>query len=180
MEVKSGDSLDMGRRITKKHLADLLADNSETIGKFASIFAGRGAEREDLVQEGNLALLVMLRKCSRKHTKTILRNYVKPMVRDAAAKMRRRKDIVPLLPYGDDDSGEAAVLEENLADDRAEIDIQLVELGDVLERSLTGEDLEIARGLLDGLSHKEIAEILGVSKQALSARIQRLSKTLEL
>jgi RNA polymerase sigma factor (sigma-70 family) len=181
MEKIMGNSSEKERRITKKHLAEVLADNSETIGKFASIFAGRGAEREDLVQEGYLAMILMLRRHSRKHAKTILKNYVKPMVRDAAAKMRQHKDIVPLSPCEDDGGADMAmILEEHLADERAETDREMVELSDTLERSFNPDELAIALNLLEGSTHREIAETLGVSQQAVSARIKRMSKTLEL
>ena len=53
-------------------------------------YEGRGADYEDLVQEGYLALLILIPKCpDMKWLAHFLKNNLPGLVRDAAARMRR-------------------------------------------------------------------------------------------
>ena len=112
-------------------------------------YAGRGAEFEDLVQEGCLALLVLIPRCpDRRWLARYLKTNLPGYVRDAAARMRK-----PITNGGETMTEE---LEATLG--RDEERYEETELRETLERLLTREELDITQALVEGFTQAEIAQ----------------------
>ncbi|MDR0649432.1 MAG: sigma-70 family RNA polymerase sigma factor [Synergistaceae bacterium] len=140
-------------------------------------YEGRGALREDLEQEGYLALLKIARRASQRgRLSRVLWNFLPAMVRDAAAKMRWGVRDVPLSPggeYGDpDDEGDPPAV--NVACERASRDYDEVELRAAIDALGEAPDRDIAGALADGLNLGEIAAMLHIDRKTLRKRIRGL------
>ncbi|MDR1137345.1 MAG: sigma-70 family RNA polymerase sigma factor [Synergistaceae bacterium] len=165
-------------RATQTQVEEFLKANSEKVSQYACKYSGRGAEAEDLEQEGYLALIACLRQYSKRKTCQMIENSLKGITRDAAARHRRRENPVRLSQCGGD-SDDALLKEEHIADAAAADDFILVELTDMLERALKPDDLPVALMLMDGWTQAEIARRLGVSQQSVSKRIARIRTILK-
>ena len=133
-------------------------------------YEGRGADYEDLVQEGYLALLILIPKCpDMKWLAHFLKNNLPGLVRDAAARMRRGRA-----------QGDEVLLEEIEETAGAEEEgSREAELRAILFRVLTPEELDLTQALLEGFKQREIAENLGVSQQAVAARLRKIKDKLK-
>lgn len=133
-------------------------------------YEGRGADYEDLVQEGYLALLILIPKCpDMKWLAHFLKNNLPGLVRDAAARMRRGRA-----------QGDEVLLEEIEETVGAEEEgYREAELRAILFRVLTPEELDLTQALLEGFKQREIAENLGVSQQAVAARLRKIRDKLK-
>ena len=133
-------------------------------------YEGRGADYEDLVQEGYLALLILIPKCpDMKWLAHFLKNNLPGLVRDAAARMRRGRAL-----------GDEVLLEEIEETAGAEEEgYREAELRAILFRVLTPEELDLTQALLEGFKQREIAENLGVSQQAVAARLRKIKDKLK-
>jgi RNA polymerase sigma factor (sigma-70 family) len=165
--------------VTRKQEARILEERSKMIGVFARKYAGRGAEREDLAQEGYLSVLRMIKKRSKKHLKKALDNCLMGMVRDAAEKMRHRDGTVQLSQCDGEDEGESSLKAENLSDERAEDEAREIEIRCDLERKLPPEEANIAFLLMRGHTHAEIAREMEISQQAATKRVKRMRAVLK-
>ena len=131
----------------------------------AAKYQGRGAEYEDLVQEGYMALVVLVPQCrDRRWLPLFLRNRVPYHVRDASARMRKRGS----------DGGE--VLLEAIEETAGAEDDKYgeAELREALRRTLTRSELDITQALMEGFTQAEIARELGISQQAVAARLKKI------
>ena len=137
----------------------------------AKRYAGRGAEFEDLVQEGFMALLELAPLCSDDQwLPQFLKNRLPGRVRDAAQKWWRSSGNIdieeveqtPHEPHGD----HAHHSEE-------------IETADLLQRNLKQEDIALFRQFLQGRSQSELARSKGVTQQAISRKISRIRKQLK-
>lgn len=131
----------------------------------AAKYQGRGAEYEDLVQEGYMALVILVPQCrDRQWLPLFLRNRVPYHVRDAAARLRGRAH----------DGGEVlleAIEETAGAEDEKYSE---AELRETLRRTLTRSELDITQALMEGFTQAEIARELGISQQAVAARLKKI------
>ena len=128
-------------------------------------YAGRGAEFDDLMQEGFIALLELIPKCGdRKRLPLFLKSRLPARVRTAARREWRR-EWTPL----EDIEGTAAEPSFSHEPDFAEED---------LCAHLDGKDRELIISLAQGMSQKEAAERLGITQQAVSARLRAVRKRL--
>lgn len=131
----------------------------------AAKYQGRGAEYEDLVQEGYMALVVLVPQCrDSRWLPLFLRNRVPYRVRDAAARLRKRGS----------DGGE--VLLEAIEETAGAEDEKYgeAELREALRRTLTRSELDITQALMEGFTQAEIAKELGISQQAVAARLKKI------
>ena len=129
-------------------------------------YAGRGAEFDDLVQEGFIALLELIPRCKdRERLPLFLKNRLPARVRTAARREWRR-EWTPI----EDIEGTAAEPSFSEERDFAEED---------LCARLDDEDRELVILLADGLSQKEAAGRFGITQQAVSARLRAVRKRLE-
>ncbi|MDR1508440.1 MAG: sigma-70 family RNA polymerase sigma factor [Synergistaceae bacterium] len=165
-------------RASQRQVEEFLSVNSEAVSQYASRYSGRGAELEDLEQEGYLAILSHLRGYSKREMRLMIENSLKGIIRDRAAKQRRRENTVRLSQCGDDDSDEALLKEEHITDAAAADDFILFELTDMLERALRPDDMLIAGMLMEGWTQAEIARRFRVSQQSVSKRIARMRTVL--
>ena len=136
----------------------------------AAKYQGRGAEYEDLVQEGYMALVVLVPQCrDRQWLPLFLRNRVPYHVRDAAARLRGRAN----------DGGE--VLLEAIEETAGAEDEKYgeAELRETLRRTLTRSELDITQALMEGFTQAEIARELGISQQAVAARLKKIRDKLK-
>jgi RNA polymerase sigma factor (sigma-70 family) len=165
--------------LSRKQVARILKTRSKMIGIFARKYAGRGAEREDLVQEGYLSALRMIKERSKKHLKKALDNCLMGMVRDAAQRMRYREGTVQLSQCDGEDEGEPSLKVENLPDERAQDEVREIEIRCDLERELPPEEANIASLLMKGYTHAEIARDMGISQQAATMKVKRMRAVLK-
>jgi RNA polymerase sigma factor (sigma-70 family) len=164
-------------RMPRRQVEEFLSANSETVSRYASKYTGRGAEYEDLKQEGYLAILSCLREYSKRETRRRLGSSLKGIISDRAAKQRRRENTVRLSQC-DDDTDEALLKEEHISDASAAGDFSLVEFTDTLERVLKSDDMRVAGMLMDGWTQAEIARRFNVTQQSISKRIARMRTAL--
>ena len=166
---------------SRRQIEEFLSANSEAVSLYASIYSGRGAEPEDLRQEGYLAILSDLREYTKRETRRRIGTSLKGIVRDRAEGQRRRENTVRLSQCGggDDDTDEALLKEEHITDASAAGDFSLVELTDMLERALKPDDIPIAGMLMDGWTQREIAFRLNVTQQSISKRVARMRTALK-
>ena len=135
-------------------------------------YEGRGADFEDLVQEGFMALLVLIPKCKEiKWLPLFLRNRLPGYVRAAAARMRNQT--------GNGDVCDLECIEEIISDSESTSKIESCELRELLERTLSQEELDITQALIEGFTQKDIAEITGVSQQAVSQKLRKIRNKLK-
>ena len=133
--------------------------------RLARNYAGNGAEYEDLVQEGFIALRALVARHEQERPDQSLGLYLwyrlRGCVRDAAARLRRASA---------HDS-----LEQKREDDGFDVAFEDTSIG-VFEllQSLSPDERRLARGLYAGATQKELASRLAVSQQSVSKRIGRL------
>ena len=129
-------------------------------------YTGRGADFDDLVQEGYLALLQLVPGCPRPELLPLyLKKRLPGRVRTAAKREWRQEAFS--LECLEGTEGEPAVPPERAAEENS------------LEKYLNEKERHLAALLIDGNSQKEAAASLGVTQQAVSARIGRMRKKLE-
>ena len=136
----------------------------------AKRYQGRGAEYDDLVQEGCLALLILVPKCPDPQWLALfLKNHLPGYIRDAAARLRRAHAVGKGLPLEE--------LEEILGAE--EQNYREIELREMLMRALSPDEFDITQALIGGYSQREIARALGVSQQAVAARLKTIRKKIK-
>jgi RNA polymerase sigma factor (sigma-70 family) len=132
-------------------------------------YKGRGAEFDDLCQEGSLAVLRLLDKCTKEdHVALFLRMAVKRAVRDAARRLRWKEHPADLEAYED------LAAPEDLAalfDEPMEIEL-------LLRKISNAQDRLIVMRLAEGATQGEIARELCLTQQAVSARLGPIRRTL--
>ena len=149
----------------------LVREFAPLVRRIARRYEGRGAERDDLEQEGYLALILLAGRDMRGNTARYLKNHLPGYVRDAAARLRTRSDTVT-LSCDDDDT--APGLEDMIPDKRADEELEELEIKDMLERTLHPDDMPVAQALCSGMTQMEIASSLGVPRQRVRWRIERI------
>lgn len=128
-------------------------------------YAGRGAEFDDLVQEGFIALLELIPRCGdTKRLPLFLKSRLPARVRTAARREWRR-EWTPL----EDIEGTAAEPSFFQEPDFTEED---------LRARLDDGDMELVIFLAQGMSQKEAAGRFGITQQAVSARLRAVRKRL--
>jgi RNA polymerase sigma factor (sigma-70 family) len=137
------------------------------IGRVARQYANSREDYEDLVQIGHLGALKLLLECPDgvDPIEYVLRR-LRHRMRSEARSLWRWKHRVEL----DADEKVYLVLE----DGRTVAEFELAERWLDLERILTEEEIKLLRTLGYGMSQKKMAERLGVSPQAVNARVKRI------
>lgn len=159
----------MVKMFTEERKAQIVNDFKPLIRAVARQYRGRGAEFEDLCQEGTLAVLRLLDKCTREdHVALFLRMAVKRAVRDAARRLRWREIPADMAAHE-----EQAAPEELSAifDDPMEIELLLRKIDNARDRL-------IVMRLAEGATQGEIARELCLTQQAVSARLGPIRRTL--
>lgn len=134
----------------------------------AARYEGRGAEYEDLIQEGNLALLILEPKCEDKQwLPAYLKNRLPGYVRAAAERIRKGRA-----------SSLGEEMEGLLPDGESGKEREAFELRELLSRVLTNEEFDLTQALVEGFTQQQLAPLLGISQQAISARVKRIREKL--
>lgn len=154
-------------------LRALLREFAPLVHRVARKYEGRGAEREDLVQEGSLELIAIARRCTRKQMASVLSRRLPGVVRAAANRMRRPKGSRSI-----DAKDESAPGGIPIPDRRAARDFEEIEIADLLERLLDEADRAVAKAAMDGMTQMEIAAALGLTQQAVSKKLKKIRETL--
>ena len=128
-------------------------------------YVGRGAEFEDLVQEGNLALIRLALQCTDPDEfPAFLKKRLPGLVRTAARREWRKQaeSLDDFLEKSQEPRTEPAF---RVADPR-------------IERALLPEEAILVQMLVDGYSQAEIAGSFGITQQAVSARVRKIRQKL--
>lgn len=148
-------------------------------------YEGRGAEYDDLAQEGRLAVLRIARRVNAAELARALIRGVPSAVRDAAERMTRRgrpgrasRAATVSLSSSQDADGEGVELEELIEDPSCEDSRASAELRATLELCFTDKERATASALMRGMTIEEIAADGGQSKSAVAMRIRRMRKKL--
>ena len=132
-------------------------------------YRGNGAEFDDLCQEGCLAMMKLMDKCtSEKNLALFLQMAVKRAVRDAARRLRWKERPADLEPYE-----ELAEPEDLPAVYEAPIEIELL-----LKQLPDARDRQLVFRLVDRDAETEAARELGLTQQGVSARLGHIRRTL--
>ena len=132
-------------------------------------YRGNGAEFDDLCQEGCLAMMKLMDKCtSEKNLALFLQMAVKRAVRDAARRLRWKEHPADLEPYE-----ELAEPEDLPAVYEAPIEIELL-----LKQLPDARDRQLVFRLVEGATQTEAARQLGLTQQGVSARLGHIRRTL--
>lgn len=132
-------------------------------------YRGNGAEFDDLCQEGCLAMMKLMDKCtSEKNLALFLQMAVKRAVRDAARRLRWKERPADLEPYE-----ELAEPEDLPAVYEAPIEIELL-----LKQLPDARDRQLVFRLVEGATQTEAARELGLTQQGVSARLGHIRRTL--
>jgi RNA polymerase sigma factor (sigma-70 family) len=151
------------RKMTDEELEEITARYTPLVLSLARKYQGRGAEYDDLVQEGYIALIKLAPRCSNPDRMSLfLKRQLPAKVRNAAARLRRKES-----------------LESELETGELEVSSPLGVVPWLLESLMTdleGNEREILKLLAFGYLQKEIAERLGITQQAVSSRVGRIRK----
>jgi RNA polymerase sigma factor (sigma-70 family) len=177
-QVRDGWTEDGGHdlRYERKNgeMAGLIRQFTPLISMSARKFEGRGAEREDLAQEGYLALIEIARRSTKRRLAYRLSSGIPWRVRVAASRLRRPEAEQPLdVAEEREEASELLVRDEQSA-----WEFQELEIFDAIDRLFYGLNLAIARSAAMGLTQREIAESMGVRQQAIASRLAKIRSKL--
>jgi len=133
------------------------------VKSLARRYEGRGADFDDLMQEGYLAMLKLAPKCKkREYMALFLKRRLPAKVRNAARRLRRKYSVESDMPEG------AFAPEDGHQ--------RIFSAADILFDSLEEEDCQLLEMLAFGYLQREIAGRLGISQQAVSSRIKKMRR----
>ena len=128
-------------------------------------YEGRGAEFDDLVQEGYVALLELIPRCSDPGKLPLyLKERLPARVRAAARREWRHNGLS---------------LEDIEGTGEEPADLEEPSFPDPLVETLGQKEKKIAGLLTGGYTQKEISEQFGISQQAVSARVKKMRQKLQ-
>jgi RNA polymerase sigma factor (sigma-70 family) len=128
-------------------------------------YEGRGAEFDDLVQEGYVALLELIPKCGDPGKLPLyLKERLPARVRAAARREWRHNGLS---------------LEDIEGTGEEPADLEEPSFPDPLVEILGQKEKKIAGLLIEGYTQKEISEQFGISQQAVSARVKKMRQKLQ-
>lgn len=131
----------------------------------AKRYEGRGAEFDDLVQEGYVALLELIPRCGEPGKLPLyLKERLPARVRAAARREWRHNGLS---------------LEEIEGTGEEPADLEEPSFPDPLVEILGQKEKKIAGLLIEGYTQKEISEQFGISQQAVSARVKKMRQKLQ-
>ena len=167
------------RRISRRDLSALVEAFSPLIAAVARRYEGRGAELDDLKQEGCVALLQIARATNKRHFVQTLARTLPGRVRDAARRMRHADGALSLYePVSNAEGADETLLCETIADPDAEERTAAVELRAAFDTVLTAIERATAHALAEGRTYDEIAEETNATKQAVAKRVRSMRRKL--
>jgi RNA polymerase sigma factor (sigma-70 family) len=176
----ANESHDAGR--AGHDIAALVREFAPLVGRLARRYEGRGALREDLEQEGRLALIKVARRVAERERMAYrLASLLPGMVRDAAARMRFQGGRVEFAQFAspeDDEPADGAGTEGGVPDGRSYRDFEDVELYAAIDALPDELDRKVVRAIADGKGLLEICKLAGVTHKTLRKRLNRLREAL--
>ena len=151
---------------------ELIAKYEPLVKATAKRYAGRGAEYEDLVQEGYLALLILNEKCTDKNWLTaFIASRLPGYVRTAAQRLRglRRK-----TNFADFDTVADLLIDPSEVERRL-----LIEILEILKRKLRPGEFIMVCDAMDGWTQSDLAGKNNITQQAVCARLKKIRAKLE-
>jgi len=150
------------QKLTDSELQKITEEYTPLVRTLAKRYEGRGAEFDDLVQEGYLALLKLAPRCRKKeYLALFLQRRLPAKIRNAAQRLRRKYTIEADLTEEEDFDPEDA---------GQKISTAVTQLMAGLEKN----EYQLLKLVAMGYLQKEIAEKLGITQQAVSSRIKKL------
>lgn len=149
------------KNYSDKEMQQLTEQFTPLVKALAKRYEGRGAEYEDLVQEGYLALIKLAPRCTSSRVLPLfLKRQLPAKVRNAARRLRKREtiDLDQLIDAGMEPGSE----------------MQLPGMADSIFDLMEGDERDILKMLAFGYLQKEIARKLGITQQAVSSRIGKI------
>lgn len=164
-------------RVSRREMEELAEAFTPLVRSLARKYEGRGAEKEDLVQEGYLQLVRIARSVGRRQFLKAVSSRLPGLVRDAASRMRRPDSSVPIDcdNTGDDTEYGCGV---DIADEKASEDLDEVEFCCSLAGSISGRELEVALALAGGEKRNDISRRLGISRKAIGKSTAKIASAL--
>ena len=153
-------------------LEEVLADHGRTLARVIASYAAPGPEREDLSQD---VVVALLRALPRFRGESTVRTYLLRIAHNQGARhawRRRRRARVEqeaAEPHAPPSERPDALLASRLD----------AEALAALVRELPLGGRQVLTLALEGLSHAEIAEVLGLSENAVAVRLHRARATLK-
>ena len=166
-------------KISGDEMKDIMCGLARAIKIYARRYEGHGAEFDDLMQEGWLAALNLMGRCSREKLDKAIYCNLRGMVRDAAERLRRFSDNTLQMSEWAERGDGSAWIEKFAADGESADKAVNIELMCDLERNLDAKGMNIVMMLLEGYTHEEIGLDLDISQQAVSKRIAKIRLTLQ-
>lgn len=137
-----------------------------TAGKI--VRSGMPVEFEDLVQEGYLGLLILIPKCRDwEWLPWYMRKRLPPYMWCAAKRLLGRAE-----------EADFDLLEETVCDPYSQDELEHIELGYMLGKTLTHEEHQIVEARLSGSTQSEIAQKLGTYQATVHERQKRIRRKL--
>jgi RNA polymerase sigma factor (sigma-70 family) len=151
---------------------ELIAKYEPLVKATARRYTGRGAEFEDLVQEGYLALLILNEKCTDKEWLTaFIARRLPGYVRTAAQRLRGLRTKTNLIDF--------EFLPEIILDPSEEERRTLTEIIYIIKRKLLPGEFIMVREAMDGCTQKDLAGKHNITQQAVCARLKKIRAKLE-
>ena len=151
---------------------ELIAKYEPLVKATARRYAGRGAEFEDLVQEGYLALLILNEKCTDKQWLTaFIASRLPGYVRTAAQRLRGLRNKAIFI--------DPEFLPEIILDPSEEERRMLLEIIYIIKRKLLPGEFIMVREVMDGCTQNDLAEKHNITQQAVCARLKKIRAKLE-
>ncbi|MDL2264283.1 sigma-70 family RNA polymerase sigma factor [Synergistaceae bacterium OttesenSCG-928-I11] len=167
------------RRISRRDICALVEAFAPLIAAVARRYEGRGAEFDDLKQEGYVALLQIARATNKRHFVQTLARTLPGRVRDAAGRMRHADGTLSLYaPVSDAEGTDETLLCETIADPDAGERTAGVELRAAFDTGLTAVERATAHALAEGHTYDEIAAETNATKQAVANRVRNMRRKL--
>ncbi len=176
------------RRISRRDLSALVEAFAPLVTRVARKYEGRGAELDDLQQEGWLALIQIARATNKRRLVQALARTLPGRVRDAAARMRRAPGTLSLDEpasgaggSGGSDDPDAPLIGETIADPRTGEEAARIERAaaiGVCLGGLTEAERATARALAEGRTYDEIAAETNATRQAVANRVRNMRRKL--
>ena len=137
-----------------------------------------GAEYEDLIQEGALAVLEWMRDFPRDELNLKIVKGLRARIRNAARKEHLKGLVNMRMCVFEDEEKGVNLMEERLAEPGTSERTRRVEIMADLERLLPSVEFKIVSMLREGHSLSQIARVLAVTKQRVHARVRAIAKML--
>ena len=155
----------------KVSFADIMLEHGATVSRLVSGYAPPGEEREDLLQDIWLAVWKALPSF---RGESLLRTYVLRIAHNRGSTwLVRRRPVVHIEDHN-------TVVDDRAGPERTVSGRQEIERLMQAMRTLPLGQRQVLSLVLEGLSHREVGEVLGLAENAVSVRLHRARQGIRL